>query len=154
MKKSISVLIVLTVLLGLQACKEKDPGPDLTSELVGQYEATYTLVPQVPEPYTPPLNQNATLTIRRRTNSLIWLTVTIKDGDYQFEREFGGTIEAGAPVSPGEPIRRRFGLEYTELEAGTRGKTGILLYKNGTIMTGLQLMDNEKKYFVNVYVGL
>lgn len=85
--------LLLSLILISTACKrEKDPGPDLTTRLVGRYEVQYTIISPGSAPLEGGLSPASIVEIQRRNNSTIIVLVTINDGVVQESNRYEAKV--------------------------------------------------------------
>lgn len=149
MKISVFTFIVsLIVIFG--SCKEKEnPGPDLTSQLVGIHNTDYLILNQNDRSVVAQakLNvANSLVKFSRKNNNTLIVQITLNDAKIEVKESFE------AIVSEDNDSSDHFGRggllnNYRLIYKSTNGQeynTGISLYKSGNVIGGLSYAVNKK----------
>ena len=143
--KNATYVLLFSLIFFSMACKpEKDPGPDLTTQLVGRYKAQYTIISTGTGPSEGGPSPASTVEIQRKNNNTIIVLVTINDGIVQENNRFEARVspdDADYPTAGSRPGRKKIG----SYEVKTDTSTGNLkLYDDRKILGGF-IYNNAKR---------
>ncbi|MPR33199.1 hypothetical protein [Salmonirosea aquatica] len=92
MKNSTYAVLFSLIFFSIACKQEKDPGPDLTTQLVGRYEAQYQIVTPGGTLLEGGPSQASTVEIRRKNNNTINVLIAINDGIVQENNRYDAKV--------------------------------------------------------------
>ncbi len=143
MKRTVFILVVFIVAV-FESCKEKDePGPDLTSKLVGEFNVRYQIVDMDNGKIiskADSISLNGVLKLTRKNNNTLIIQVDIKDGNIDIHDKMEGLVTEDKNQSdnlgrPGLLIKYR--VLCKDLTGKALSDSGLNLYKDGAVRGGL-----------------
>ncbi len=144
--KNYTFAILLNLIFLSIACKqEKDPGPDLTTQLVGQYFGEYIISgPGIGSQALTPSPMGVSLVkIQQKNNNTITVTLSIEDGNIQEHQQFDATV---IPLDLSKDTLLKPGLKALyQVTATNAGTTHLFLYKDGTVVGGFAYTNSMKQ---------
>ncbi|MDQ6481859.1 hypothetical protein [Dyadobacter sp. LHD-138] len=143
MKRTVFILVVFIVTV-FDSCKEKeDPGPDLTSKLVGEFNVRYQIVDMDNGKIiskADSISLNGVLKLTRKNNNTLIVQVDVKDGNIEIHDKMEGVITEDKNQSDnlGKPgLLVKYRVLYRDLAGKSLSDSWLNLYKDGAVRGGL-----------------